>query len=903
MNVSRPELIHRWNHKYSILSVVSFPSKKLLFAGTQDSKILVFHLPTYNLIKTIQLGNSTETNTRSSVLCMTRSNDERHLFSAGADSLVRIWSVDNNSMKNLINVEELATIYSVTDIGDIFSITYLDLLDTIVFGCQNASLLYLDNIFLRIHAMNSNEEIDLNRLPHRRYDKFFDSFGPTGSGAASSSSLDLSPTSQTINLVTTNTTNLKITNNTILEIPSENIIKYAHNGFIYSICKMCSSFNCHFNQDYPVPSSMESGDECKYGYIISSGGDGVSKTWKFEKIQGNGSIKVSLIDEDMDNEDSVLSQTIEFPFLYCGLSDGIINIWDLNTKQLISTLNTTDKSDIISLSVFNDHIFAVDKSGITLFFENQIHHWNPNQGNLLTSEIFERETKGQESLPSLLTGGNDGSLTLWDISHLFSQRITPMKTVTSGDAYGFTAQAVPSRFERTASWVTYQPAMVNSEEMLKTLRELISYQTVSQTHDTQQQLQTRRCATYLQQLLRNFGAADSRLFPVSNGANPVVFAHFKGKGNSETGEKKRILWYGHFDVIPAGDTEKWNTNPFHLTCENGYLKGRGVSDNKGPLVSAIHSVASLFQEDKLINDVVFLIEGNEEIGSPGFSEVCQKYRNIIGEKIDWILMSNSSWVDQEHPCLNYGLRGVINAQVSIWGDEPDRHSGVDGGVHREPTTDLINVISKLQSEDGRIQIPNFYLPLKELSATDYAMFQEIMKEANIDKKITIEELIINWTKPSLSITTLKMSGPGNITVIPKSASIGLSIRLVPEQSVEQVKKDLTEYIKQTFAKLPTKNHIEVTILNEAEAWLGDPTNHAYQILKEEVTAAWDMEPLFVREGGSIPCIRDLERIFDAQAVQIPCGQSTDNAHLNNENLRIKNWTKLAEILTNVFNRL
>lgn len=903
MSLPCPELVHKWSHVFSIISIVSFPKKKLLFAGTQDSKILVFNLPTYDLIRTIKLGDAYETNTRSSVLCLERSRDENYLFSAGADSLVRIWSIYEVDRSNgSIKIEEVATVYSVTDIGDIFSIRYLDSLQTLVFGCQNASILYLDKIFERLLPANCTATSNIDRLPHRRYDKFFDSLGPTGKSCNPHRSE-----------VPSNTVHRRASQegsfNRILEIPSENIINYAHNGFVYTIsnlCLECSSLlgnrrrvkyshvqKCSYEYEY------EEGHEYEHEYeqyrnsstssecIISGGGDGISKVWFLTKDE-NGSVTVDLLATELDNEESVLAQATEFPFLYCGLSDGIIKIWDLSTKQLVSTLYSPDKSDIISVSVYRQHIFAINEAGITLFYENEVKHWNPHQGKMLSCDVFERHFKPSGKQISLLIGGSGGSLTLWDLSNVL--RTTPSKEETVG--------SLPER-SRSHSWTHFEPIKLDKEVMLSTLRDLVAFQSVSQNADTAEQLESRRCATYLETLFVNCGAEKAQLLPVESGDNPVVFAHFKGKGQN----KKRILWYGHYDVIPPGDRHRWKTDPFTLTCENGYMKGRGTSDNKGPLVAAVYSVASLLQKDELLNDVVFLVEGNEEIGSPGLDQVCERYKELIGENINWIFLSNSTWVDQEHPCLNYGLRGVINAQITIWSDKPDRHSGVDGGMGREPTADLIGVIAKLQDDDGKIQIPHFYSPLKKLSTEDYQRFEEIVEVAQFDKNITVEELITNWTKPSLSITTMTMSGPGNVTVIPKSATVGISIRLVPEQGVEKVKKALTSYIEKCFTELRSKNHLEITVVNTAEAWLGDPTNHAYKILKEEMTATWETEPLFVKEGGSIPCIRSLERIFDAPAVQIPCGQSTDNAHLDNENLRIKNWSNLVEVLSGVFKKL
>lgn len=186
--------------------------------------------------------------------------------------------------------------------------------------------------------------------------------------------------------------------------------------------------------------------------------------------------------------------------------------------------------------------------------------------------------------------------------------------------------------------------------------------------------------------------------------NPIVFAKFstprKRKG-------KTILFYGHYDVIRADAASPggWNTDPFALTGINGYLYGRGVSDNKGPVLAALFAAGELAQQGELASDIVFLIEGEEESGSRGFAEAVRESKEAIGD-VDWVLLANSYWLDDEVPCLTYGLRGVIHASVVVESEKPDLHSGVDGSrMNREPTIDLVNLLAKLTDEKGAIRIP------------------------------------------------------------------------------------------------------------------------------------------------------------------------------------------------------
>jgi di- and tripeptidase len=792
-----PTLIHRWHHDYSILSTAAFPQRGLLFCGTQDHLILVFDIATYER-KFVLKGHT------GSVLCLTKSEDEKVLFSGGSDSLVKVWDVE--SMK------ETHTIYSLVDIGDIFSLVWSQKFNTVFYGCQNASILF-------VHLLDTEPKDDPSYLPSHRFDKFFDSRGPTGDINSSKKRVEIE--------------------SRLIEVPSSNILRYAHHGFIYTM--------------------KVQGD-----FLITGSGDGLIKIWDMTK-------SMKLVTE-LDNEDSVLSIALNDSFLYCGLPDGKIKLWDLNTSQQLLAFNsdvTTSENDndVLTLAATKNYLFKGSQDGITKWkFGTDIKHfWHAHDGLVLSSEIV---TKGHKVL--LITGGNDASLAIWDIT--FDHEVNHRR--------------------RSSTSLNFQ---LDNDSLLSTLSDLVAFKTVSKKPESYID-DSRRCASYLKSLIKKFGG-ESDLIPVADG-NPIVYATFK----SVNPDAPKVLWYGHYDIIDANDQSGWNFDPFKLTANDGYLYARGVSDNKGPTLAAIYAVAELYQARELSCDVVFLIEGEEECGSFGFEETITKHSKIIGD-IDWILLSNSYWLDEKTPCLNYGLRGVISASVSISSDKPDRHSGVDGGASGEPTIELIRLLSNLIDDDGKVTIPNFYEPILPLTITEEKLYDDIIKRIPNDDNIKRGTLLAKWKFPSLTIHKIDVSGPRNNTVIPKSCTASVSIRIVPEQDIDEIKESFLNYLTNGFKKFKSENHLQIKFIHEADAWIGDPSSAVYQILNKEVQEEWGVKPLYIREGGSIPSVRFLEKVFSAQAAQIPCGQSTDNAHLNNEKLRVKNLYKLRNILKRTFQQL
>lgn len=312
------------------------------------------------------------------------------------------------------------------------------------------------------------------------------------------------------------------------------------------------------------------------------------------------------------------------------------------------------------------------------------------------------------------------------------------------------------------------------EELLESLKALVSYRTVSSRPEYTEYC--RRGASWLKNLFKKFGA-DTEMLRTDDNRNPVVLALFHGKPMNSVSNQKRILFYGHYDVVPADDKQRtWNTDPFEMQGINGYVYGRGVSDNKGPVIAAIYAVADLVMKQQLNSDVVFLIEGEEESGSRGFERAVLQNKALIG-RIDWIILANSYWLDDHFPCLTYGLRGVIHATVCIQSARHDLHSGVDGSfLLDEALKDLVTVIAALSGPRGRVNIPGFYDSVLAITPEENDRFREISKtllDRNPDlgkaQELT-ESFKAKWSQPSLTVHHIKTSGPPTSSIIPKCAT-------------------------------------------------------------------------------------------------------------------------------------
>ncbi|KAG0002902.1 hypothetical protein BGZ79_002102 [Entomortierella chlamydospora] len=544
---------------------------------------------------------------------------------------------------------------------------------------------------------------------------------------------------------------------------------------------------------------------------------------------------------------------VEGEILFSGSGEGDIKLWKLKKGKAIEPLKTLKA--------------GVDASTLTLAIHDGFLFCGSQGGNI---KIFDLETF---QLIRSIIAHDDDVLAL---------------VVRGSQVYSASADGVV-KFWPIAKGSTQVESVESTTEdvMLYALEKWIAMPTVSGVPS--QLEECRRGAKFLKSVLQQLGA-ESRLIPGAPGHNPLVYGQFSARStiSDERARPLNVLVYGHYDVI-AADIKKWDYPPFKLTGKDGYLYGRGASDNKGPILACIFAASELQEEQLLDVNVKFLIEGEEENGSVGFFQAVEQNIELFQEA-DVLL--NSYWLGEDIPCLTYGLRGVIHSTLTINSKNVDLHSGVDGGAVSEPLIDMVKVLSELVNPDRTAKIPGFYDCIRPLSSHEDALYDPIVEDmfnnpegqrhwdplaTGVTKEELKKKLMARWRNPSLTIHQVDVSGPKNRTVIPRSAKASVSMRIVPDQKVADITQSFEEHVRRVFGQLDTENEIEL----QTGGWV---TLKIDSSIEQE----WGQKPLFIREGGSVPAIRWLEKRLKATAVHIPMGQSSDQAHLNNERIRLQN---------------
>lgn len=255
---------------------------------------------------------------------------------------------------------------------------------------------------------------------------------------------------------------------------------------------------------------------------------------------------------------------------------------------------------------------------------------------------------------------------------------------------------------------------VNEPKMMEDLFSLIRIPSISALPEHHDDMLA--CAQRWTQLLLEAGADEAIVMP-SQG-NPIVFGQKIVDPNAKT-----VLVYAHYDVMPAEPLELWKSKPFEPEIRDGHIWARGADDDKGQAFIQVKAFEYLVKNDLLRNNVKFIFEGEEEIGSPSLNTFCKKHKDLL--KADIILVSDTSMLGADLPSLTTGLRGLAYWQIEVTGPNRDLHSGHFGGAVANPINVLCKLLAQVTNSDGRITIPHFYDKVEEVPDAERQMIAQI----------------------------------------------------------------------------------------------------------------------------------------------------------------------------------
>ncbi|MEE4285647.1 MAG: dipeptidase [Mariniphaga sp.] len=427
----------------------------------------------------------------------------------------------------------------------------------------------------------------------------------------------------------------------------------------------------------------------------------------------------------------------------------------------------------------------------------------------------------------------------------------------------------------------------NKERFLEELFGLLRIPSISSVRSHKPDMY--KAAEYWKELLLKSGAGKAEIFETAG--NPVTY-----------GEKiinpalPTVLVYSHMDVMPVDPIEKWNTNPFEPVVSDGKIWGRGADDDKGQGMMHAKAFELMVKTNTLPCNVKFMIEGEEEIGSPNLGKWCEEHKEML--KADVILVSDTSMIAADIPSITTGLRGLAYWQVEVTGPNRDLHSGLFGGTIANPINVLCSMIDKMVDEKGKITIPGFYDDVLEVSSAE----RELLGRApfNVErykKAIDVEELTgeegftpteRTGIRPSFDVCGIwgGYTGEGAKTVLPSKAYAKISTRLVPNQDHEKI----ADLFKNHFESIAPKSvKVEVTPLHGGQGYVCPIDIPAYQAAEKAYTDVYGKRPVPVRSGGSIPIISTFEEILGIKSVLMGFGLESDAIHSPNENYPLEQF--------------
>ena len=434
----------------------------------------------------------------------------------------------------------------------------------------------------------------------------------------------------------------------------------------------------------------------------------------------------------------------------------------------------------------------------------------------------------------------------------------------------------------------------NKQRFLDELFELIRIPSISSEEEHKDDMY--KVAELWKKYLLEAGADNAKVYETTG--NPILYGE-----KIIDKSKPTVLVYGHMDVMPVDPIELWDTDPFEPVIRDGKIFARGADDDKGQSFMHAKAFEFMVKTNQLPVNVKFMLEGEEEIGSPTLTTWCDEYKDML--KADVILVSDTGMIASDIPSITTGLRGLAYWQVDVTGPNKDLHSGLFGGAVANPINILAKLIAQMTDENNHITIPGFYDDVINATPEERKKLNEAPFDISEYKKaIDVDELqgeegytTIERTgiRPSFDVCGIwgGYTGEGAKTVLPSEAHAKISTRLVPNQDNEKI----AQLFKKYFESIAPKSvKVNVTPLHGGQAY-GCPIDiPEYRAAEKAYEKVFNKLPVPVRSGGSIPIISTFEQVLGIKSILMGFGLESDAIHSPNENYPLDNFYKGIETI-------
>lgn len=422
------------------------------------------------------------------------------------------------------------------------------------------------------------------------------------------------------------------------------------------------------------------------------------------------------------------------------------------------------------------------------------------------------------------------------------------------------------------------------------LSALVRFPSVSTQPD--RKADTRACANWVADHLKRLGF-NTTLHTTPG--HPIIVA----RCHPVVPDAPTVLVYGHYDVQPPEPIELWNSPPFEPTIRNANLYGRGASDNKGQFFAHVKAAEAYLKTGApLPVNLVFLIEGEEEVGSVNLMPFIRRYARQL--RADYVVVSDTGMFSKQHPTVTYATRGLISMEVRVDGPSRDLHSGVFGGSAANPALALAKMLAACVDDHGRITIPGFYDDVLPLSRWERAQFNNLpfnekqyakfLGVPALDGETGYSALERRWARPTFEINgvTGGYQGDGAKTIVPARASAKITCRLVPNQSPTVIARQVTRHLRKLC---PPSVRLRIQHHNGAPPFHESPNGPGARAAAIALERAFDRKAVFTREGGTLPILNLFKQCLKAEVILVGLGLPDDNWHSPNEKMDLDNFQR------------